>query len=294
MNVVLESIPLTVSEALLETTQSLVAAGFSNGEGEAKEMVARALGAIPKTMDLRRPDPWSAPAQKILNSLLRRRLSHVPLAHLLGEWDFLDLTLTITPDVLIPRPETEELFLLMVRIVTSSVGWGEGASQVLLDVGTGAGGLALSMARRWPKAQVVAVDLSPAVLAVARWNARRHGLESRIQFRKADLLSGVEAGTLDLVVANLPYVSTGDWAALSPEVRREPRLALDGGPDGLALIRRLIPEAAFALKVGGRLFLEVGIGQSEEAAEGMRNAGFSFVGVENDFSGIHRFVWGER
>jgi release factor glutamine methyltransferase len=294
MNAVLESIPLTVSEALSGATRRLVTSGFSNAEAEAKEMVARALGVVPKTLDLRRPDPWTAPAQTILNSLLRRRSSHVPLAHLLGEWDFLDLTLTITPDVLIPRPETEELFLLMARIMTASGGWGGAPEPVLMDIGTGAGGLALSMARRWPEARVMAVDVSPAALAVARWNARRHGLESRIQFRKADLLAGSDASTLDLVVANLPYVSTGDWAGLSPEVRREPRLALDGGPDGLALVRRLILEAARALKGGGRLFLEVGIGQADPVAAGLRNAGFSIVGVEKDFSGIDRFVWGER
>lgn len=278
--------PRTVRDAVSIAARRLTAGGIANAAGEANELVARALGGHRKTLVLRRDEPWPSSSDVLLNSFLLQRQEHVPLAYLLGEWDFLDMTLTITPDVLIPRPETEELFLWMAQDRRV-----EGA---VADVGTGAGGLALAAARQWPAARVMAIDLSAGALAVARWNARRHGVEERIEFRKADLLEGVHGGSLDVVVANLPYVAAADLAGLSPDVLKEPRRALDGGPEGLSVIRRLIPQAWGALRRGGRLFLEVGQGQAAAAGRAMTRAGFSDVSILRDGAGIERFMRGAR
>lgn len=286
MSVLTEALPQSVEEALSAAARRLTAGGVPNAVGEAKELVSKALGGNRKTLDLRRGEAWSSSSESILNLLLLQRLDHVPLAYLLNEWDFLDMTLTVTPDVLIPRPETEELFQ-----------WVAGEHRVegaLADVGTGAGGLALAAARQWPRVRVTAIDLSAAALAVARWNARRHGVEERIKFRQADLLEGVNVRSLGVVVANLPYVATGDLSDLAPDVLKEPRRALDGGPDGLSVIRRLIPQAYGALEQGGRLFLEVGQGQAMAVGQAVTQAGFSDVSIVRDFAGIDRFIRGTR
>jgi len=275
-----------VAEALAVAQETLEQAGVSNAAMEGKEMVARALGLSPKSIEWERDRRWEPSAQLLLSSLLLRRCSGFPLAYLLGEWDFLDFTLTLTRDVLIPRPETEELFDLVRET-------GE-APRSVVDVGTGSGGLALAMARYWPEVRVTALDLSPAALAVARWNARRYGLEAKIEFRRSDLLEGIADTPVDRIVANLPYIPTPDLEDLSPEVRKEPRLALDGGPDGLTLIRRLVPQSVRALRPGGRLYLEVGIGQAAVVARLLSGTGFSNVAIFQDFAGKDRFVRGER
>lgn len=280
--------PGTIGNVLSGVRQRLADAGISNGENEAKELVARALGVHRKTLDLRHDEPCPRPFRPYLDSLLIQRLAHVPLAYLLGEWDFLDMTLTVTPDVLIPRPETEELFEWMAATSFSS------PISAVADVGTGAGGLAIAAARQWPLARVSAIDLSRAALAVARWNARHQGVEERMEFCRADLLHGMKDNGVDLIVANLPYVATAEWGGLSREVLKEPRQALDGGADGLDLIRRLIPQALRALRPGGRLFLEVGRGQPSIVEAEMSVAGFGEVSIAPDFAGIERFVRGTR
>lgn len=290
MTTVVEVLPCTVADVLDDVARRLTDAGFSNGEGEAKELVARVLGVPRKSLDFRRGERWGGDSHPFLNSLVLQRLAHVPLAYLLGEWDFWGMTLTVTPDVLIPRPETEELFEWMARDVAAS---GSVPSRVV-DVGTGAGGLVLAMARQWPTARATAIDLSVAALAVARWNAQRHGVEKAIDFRRADLLEETPDASVDLIAANLPYVVTSDLAGLSPEVLKEPRRALDGGPDGLVLIRRLIPQASRALRPGGALFLEVGQGQTKSVEQEMSKSGFADVSVRKDVAGISRFLRGVR
>ncbi len=278
--------PRLWGEVLSVTFQRLQRAGIPNAEAEAKELVARAGGRDRKLLDLYRSEPWSTASDVLLQTHLLQRLNHVPLAYLLGEWDFLDMTLTVTPDVLIPRPETEDLFHWMAR---------DGAfAGELVDVGTGAGGLALASARQWPAARVTAIDLSAAALAVARWNGRRQGVESRIAFRQADLLEKMAPRSMDKIVANLPYVATPDLEALMPEVLKEPRHALDGGPDGLSVIRRLVPQAFETLRAGGALYLEVGQGQAPAVEHVLTQTGFSEVAMGRDFAGIERFIRGIR
>ncbi len=271
-----------------ETARSLAAAGVSNARGEAREIVARAGRFSRAAIDARGADLWPAEAEAARAALAAQRAAGWPLAYLLGEWDFRDTTLTVTLDVLIPRPETEELFDRVERAL------GARPPRRAADIGTGAGGLAIALARRWPAAQVTAVDVSVAALAVARWNARRWGVEDRVDFLRGDLAAGMPPASFDAIVANLPYVAVGEWAGLSREVRREPPLALLAGADGLALFRRFAPQAAAALVPGGRVFLETGRGQTAAVAGLLAAAGFRDVWMENDFAGVDRFVGGAR
>lgn len=199
------------------------------------------------------------------NALVRRRDAGEPLQHLTGTQEFFGLPLAVTRDVLIPRPETEHL-------VEAALDWARQQPTPRLriaDVGTGSGAIALALSTHLPDAQILALDLSPAALEVARANATRLELTSRIRFLESDLLAALGPGDLplDAVVSNPPYVADADAPTLQPEVRdHEPALALFAGADGLAVYRRLIPQAHAALRPGGLLAMEFGFGQRDALA----------------------------
>jgi release factor glutamine methyltransferase len=220
----------------------------------------------------------------LLEEGVARRLGGEPLAYILGEWDFRHLRLEVNPSVLIPRPETEEL----VEWVLAS-----GPSGRWADVGTGSGAIALSLARERPGMSLWATDVSPGALAVARRNAVRCGVEDRVRFCEGDLWGALPAGlVLDGAAANLPYVDPRDIPALAAEVKREPRAALDGGTQGLAVISRLLSGARDRLKKGGCIFLETGYNQASAVARRMETSGFIRVDLRADASGVERFVGG--
>ena len=185
-----------------------------------------------------------------------RLLGH-PLPYLTGKVEFYGLDIRVTPEVLIPRPETEVLVELALAYRPGSV----------VDVGTGSGCIAIALAANLPTVTVYAIDISPAALAVARRNAERLGVGDRIEFIVGDLLSR-RPEPVDLIVSNPPYVSADEWASLPPAIRHhEPRLALDGGPDGLAVIRRLVSQSQGLLGPGGALLFEISADQSEQAQD---------------------------
>jgi release factor glutamine methyltransferase len=191
-----------------------------------------------------------------------RRCRHEPIQYITGHQEFFGLPLRVTPAVLIPRPETEHL----VEAVLSRLPHDRPLS--ILDIGTGSGAIALALAANLPQATLTAVDLSAEALAVALSNAQTNAVDSRIHFLQSDLLGAIPRGTLfDAIVSNPPYVSSSDAATLHPEVRDfEPGSALYAGPDGLAIYRRLIPQAFTALPPGGLLALEIGHGQRDALA----------------------------
>jgi len=196
-------------------------------------------------------------------ALAGRRLSGEPVAYLTGCKEFMGLEFKVDPRVLIPRPETELLVETALKILPPA--------PVIIDVGTGSGAIAVSLAFYRPQAVVYACDLSPEALAVARSNAARHGVAERVFFFRGDLLKSLAgrlpAGGADLIAANLPYVAKEDLPGLPREVRLfEPLLSLDGGADGLEPYRRLVPEAPGFLKQGGYLLLEIGCGQGRGMA----------------------------
>jgi len=210
-----------------------------------------------------------APAQlALLEQLVRRRAGREPLAYLLGEWEFWSLSFRVGPAVLIPRPETELLVEEALKFARESLPLSGTIN--ILDLGTGSGVLAVVLARELPRAEVVAVDRSPAALAIARCNARRHGVENQVSWLAADWLSAFspQAPQFDLVVSNPPYVEAAALASLAPEVRDfEPRQALDGGEAGLREIITLAREIPPHLRPGGRLLVEIGWDQEAAVRE---------------------------
>jgi len=207
---------------------------------------------------LTHPDRRLASAQlSRYEALVCDRGSGYPLPYLTGRIEFYGLEMDVTPEVLIPRPETEMLVDLALERQPRSV----------VDVGTGSGCIAVALANELPGLEVYAIDISPAALAVARRNAERHGVDERVQFIVGDLLDR-RPSPVDLIVSNPPYVSADEWAALPAAIRHhEPRLALDGGSDGLELIRRLLSQSEGLVEPGGALLVEIGAEQAEEVRE---------------------------
>jgi release factor glutamine methyltransferase len=225
--------------------------------------------------------------------LIERRTRREPLAYITGEREFYGRPFKVTADVLIPRQETEllaEQALGCLRDLTHQAG-SEGPQ--VLDVGTGSGCVAVTVALEAPSVQVVATDVSHAALAIARANAERLGAADRIEFRVASL-AGTVADAFDLIVANPPYVPEPDRGSLAPEVRDyEPAAALFAGPDGLDVIRDLVPSAAAALRPDGWIVMEIGYGQANAVRRLLEATGrFSDVRLVDDLQAIPRVIMG--
>jgi len=217
-----------------------------------------------------------------LRELVRRRGEGVPLQHLLGTVEFHGRVFASDPRALIPRPETEHLLELILKLERP-------AAPRILDVGTGSGVIALTLAAEIADADVTAVDISPAALALAAENAAQLGLTERVHFVQGDLLPS--EGEFDLIAANLPYIPGGEIASLSREVQQDPVLALDGGPVGTELIERLIAQAKTRLKPGGRLALEIGIGQTAALKNALEAQNYRDIRAESDYQGVLRFLF---
>jgi release factor glutamine methyltransferase len=221
------------------------------------------------------------------SELLERRCKGEPIQYILGETEFYGLPFRITPDVLIPRPETEHLVEKVLALAANQ------PAPRIADIGTGSGAIAVALAHKLPHAQITAVDLSAGTLAIARENAKRNGVALR--FLEGDLLAPVAGERFEIIVSNPPYVPTADRAQLSVEVRDyEPALALFAGEDGLEVYRRLIPAAFDALIPGGYLALEIGYGQSPAIAELLTGSGFQQIEFVPDLQGIPRVACAQR
>ncbi len=226
------------------------------------------------------------PAQSdTLSRLIGRRLAGEPLQYLLGTQPFRNLLIRVRPGVLIPRPETEGLVDVAVRLLA----FRRNDPLRVVDLGTGSGCIALAIAAEFAKADVVAVERSTEALAVAAENFARHPAGRRVRLIRGDLAEALERrkGTVDLVVSNPPYIPTGDLDRLPPEVRHEPREALDGGPDGLAVIRRVVAACDRLLRRDGWGLIEIGRGQKTVMLKIARTAGFT-AEVLPDLAGIPR------
>jgi release factor glutamine methyltransferase len=220
-----------------------------------------------------------------LRDLLRGRGERQPLQHLLGEVEFHGRRFHSDPRGLIPRPETEEL----VGIIISRLDHGEQPGRVV-DVGCGSGVIGLSLGLEWEGSTITLVDISADALALASENAQRHSLDcGKLIFVEGDLLAGIP-GPFDLVIANLPYVSTGEIPGLAPELSHDPRLALDGGETGIEIIERLIHQLPGKITPGGILALEVGDGQGEALSRMLSVSGFKECDLVKDMAGIERFI----
>lgn len=222
-------------------------------------------------------------------AMLSRRLAREPVAYITGVKEFWSLPFVVSPEVLIPRPETE----LVVESAVALLRGGTQRTPLVCDLGTGSGCIAVAIARELPGARLIAADVSAAALRVARENVSRHGVADRIELVKADLFAGLDPTLrFDLVASNPPYVS--DREALAAELLWEPRTALRAGADGLSVVARLIPEAISRMREGGWLVMELGSGQGEAACRLALEVGFSDVQVKCDLAGLPRVLLARR
>lgn len=220
-----------------------------------------------------------------------RRAKHEPIAYILGEKAFMRNNFKVTPDTLIPRPETELLVESLVKVAEHV-----GGEVKILDIGTGSGAIVVSLLDYLPKAMGAGVDISVGALTVARENAISIGVDKRCGFVRSDVFSNIPKDKrFDIIVSNPPYIPAADIAGLDADVQQEPKGALDGGIDGLDFYRRITKDAPAFFKDGdGLLAFEIGIGQSEAVTELCRAAGLSKVAVRKDYAGIDRMVFAVR
>ncbi len=254
---------MNIAAALARARAFLHRKGIEAAALEAEVLLAHVLGTDRVGLYREAHRTLTREERVRFEEMLSRRAAGEPVAYLTGHREFMGLDFLVTRDVLIPRPETE----LLVEMALEILGRGDVPGEPLLaDVGTGSGAIAVSLARYLARGTVYATDISPAALAVAAENARRHGVTGRIVFLSGDLLAPVREilppGSLVLVAANLPYIPSADIGRLMPDVAcYEPHLALDGGADGLELYRRLVPQARELLVPGGHLLMEISPGQ---------------------------------
>lgn len=287
---------MTIGEALGDATRRLADAGLATPRLDAELLLRHVLGIDRTTLFLRAPDLINPDAAANLNTLLARRLAGQPIAYLTGQRGFLGLSLTVTPGVLVPRPETEQL----VEWARDWLGHQGREQATVVDVGTGSGAIAIGLASLLPTGwagRIIAVDVSAAalVVATANWERVRPDLleasrsAADIAFQPSDLLEAI-AGPVDLVLANLPYLTPGQVDG-NPDLAAEPRLALDGGSDGLDLVRRLIADLPLVLAPGGAVALELDPTQADAVATLLRDAEpDATVAIVNDLAGLARFV----
>ena len=249
-----------VIQILKNATETLAVADCDTPRLDAEVLLAHTLGQDRSWLFAHPEDTLSPSQLSTYQALISRRAEREPVAYLTDQKEFFGLDFFVTPDVLIPRPETE-------RLVELALQWTQAQSWrgVIADVGTGCGTISVALAMHLPRAQIIATDASPAALAVARRNAVRHNVADRICCVQSNLLAAV-AGPLQLIVANPPYLNQSELATAPPEVAYwEPRVALDGGPDGLATIRHLLAMASGRLHPDGALLVEIGASHGADA-----------------------------
>lgn len=275
----------TIAEALVKGIRFLTERQTDEPEASAEMLLASVLGRSRTEIIAFSQASLAEEDLTQFHTYLLQRAKGIPVSHILGRADFCGLSLKVTQDVLTPRPETEELVLFASDFFTKD------QSFQILDLCTGSGCIALALADLFSNARVTAVDISDQALAVARENAQTLGL-NRVEFIKSDLFENV-SGAYDLIISNPPYIPTGDLEGLSKEVKQEPRLALDGGVDGLDLVRRIIPALNRYANPGALVALELGINEAQ-TVQNLFDSRHWKTAVKKDIVHIERFVFAHR
>lgn len=283
----------TIKALLNWTTDFLAKKGTAPAAArlEAQILLAHVLKCNKVDLMVRYEEQPAEAERTAYRELIKRRVDGWPVAYLVGFREFYLLPFDVSPAVLVPRPETETLVSEALRLLKPLT------NPAVLDIGTGSGAIAVSIAHQKRDARVTATDISPDALDVARRNAERHGVAKRIEFRQGDLFGAVPAdATFDVIVSNPPYVTPSELATLAPDVRdHEPRLALDGGPDGLAFYRRIAAGVGKVLKPGGWLLAEIGATQDAAVRTILGERGELEVGKTlKDATGLPRVVVARR
>jgi release factor glutamine methyltransferase len=277
----------TVRRVLGWTGDYLRRGGIERACFEAEELLAHVLGVERLVLYLQPERALTAEERARFRELIMQRRAGVPLQYLRGEVEFMGLPLRVDGGALIPRPETEELVELILR----ELGPQMHDELEILELGTGSGAIAIALAHSLSRSKVSATDISVQALGLARENAARNGVAEQIAFLESDWFAAVE-GKFDLIVANPPYVSSEEAYGLPREVRQhEPRLAWDGGEEGLEALRRIVTEAPPYLRSGGRLYLEIGAGQGARMRSlALASAAYEEVEVLPDLNRQERFL----
>ncbi len=283
---------ITYHDLFLKTKKTMMAAGIEAAQLESKELLCAAAGKSPETL-LRDMRLYTTDEiEEKLNVMLERRLQGEPIAYLIGEWSFCGLNLYVSPAALIPRMDTEMLAQLAIGRLQGYKGRAR-----ILDLCAGTGCLGLTVAHTLRNTHAVLVDYSHAALELCKQNIRRHNLSGRVVYLHGDALQAPSPtlGQFDVLVCNPPYIPTKDIATLDNSVKDfEPILALDGGADGLDFYRAVTNLWKPAIKPGGYLLYEVGIGQAEQVAWILVRAGYENIRITRDTAGIDRVVEGRR
>jgi release factor glutamine methyltransferase len=270
---------MSLLEVLKGASEFLGKQGVESPRLNAEHLLAHVMGLKRMDLYLQFDRPLGESERAPLRDLIRKRGTGIPLQHLLGTVEFCGRTFRSDSRALIPRPETEQLVERALTYANLSS---------ILDVATGSGVIPLTLALERPESTVSATDLSPEALTLASENAALLGV-NRIAFQEADLIPE-NFGTFDLITANLPYIPSAEISTLSREVQNDPLLALDGGADGLDLVRRLSPVAHDHLNPGGHLLLEIGKGQSEQVMTCLAGHNYRDITALPDYQGIPRFI----
>lgn len=284
----------TVGRLLTWTTDYLKKNGSESPRLEAEVLLAHARGCQRIELYTTFAEVVPTEIRTRFRDLVKRRSEGAPVAYLVGEREFFSLSFKVTPDVLIPRPETETLVVLALNHL-QSLPVGDSPPRVI-DVGTGSGAIVIALAKHFPNAEYFAVDLSPQALAIAKENAAKHCLDDKIQFVQSDLLAGQADCAFDLIVSNPPYISEPEYAELPRDVKdHEPKLALVGGFKGDELVQKLTKQAQVSLKPGGRLLIEISpMLEAAVVAFLLAEEQLDLVGVQKDLSQLTRVVGASR
>jgi release factor glutamine methyltransferase len=276
----------SVSEAIRLVANAFKLAGIDDAQVDARALIGHALHLDRARLISESGRTLEAREINAISGLAARRLKREPVSRIVGRREFWDLTLAVSPDVLVPRPETETVVEAALDFVAH--GGLRMAALRILDIGTGSGALLLALLQELPNASGIGTDISPAAIAVARGNAERNGLAARCAFVVCNIADGV-AGPFDLIVSNPPYIAHDEIATLMPEVRDyDPHLALDGGDGGLDAYRAIAAHAPGLLAPGGLLIVELGIGQEQAVAALLTQAGLMVGPARADLDGIPR------
>ena len=276
----------TIAEKLNSATTKLHEAGIDTARLDAEVLLSYVLNCRRLALYVNVKEELNKEQEDRFNSLVARRLEHIPVAYLVGYKEFMGMKFAVTPEVLIPRPETE---ILTQGVIENLLGF-EGDFRIA-DLGTGSGAIAISILKFVEHITAEAVDTSKDAIAMAKFNAKKFNVDNRMNFHVGNLFEPLERQKFNVIVSNPPYIPTGEMETLQPEVRNEPREAFDGGADGLDFYRKISKEAPEFLFAGGFIAMEVGINQAEKVTELLRETGaFEKIEVWKDLAKIDRTV----
>jgi release factor glutamine methyltransferase len=276
---------ISVGNAISEGSQVLRAAGVAEARRESGSLLGHAIGRDRTFVVTRADEPLEREAVEAFRRLIGRRASGEPLQYITGHQEFFKLDFEVTPDVLIPRSETELIVEIALELLKGDL------DPFIADIGTGSGCIAISLLHELGKARAIATDISPGALRVAQRNADRHGVGDRLTLIESDCLSSLDPGKpFSLIASNPPYISDDEMKTLQREVLQEPRTALAGGADGLDMVRRLLREGAAFLRPRGHFVFEIGFGQNVAVEELINRPVWELTEMRPDLQGIARAV----